>query len=344
MDSRARGEDRLGPGWRWGLVEVLVAWGGGRGAHYECRLMAGGWDDGRDPGMTTSSAPSIPFRIRKVLRSAPAVTTALHSARALIHFGPWRHAFRAVIRWKRPPLRGDATRTAGSVSLNAPALARTLREDGMVRAGQLPSDVLRRLRAITDDLPPGEYGHFDEQPDIGALVFGADVLNVVRGYLGAEPELLECNLVVGQAEDPVRTPVHSQRRFHFDFAGWQSLNLFVYLTDVEEDSGAHQVVIGTHRGRQLRDAIRAWVPDEEISARYPGRGADHCGAGGHDVLREYGSVPSAADAQAAAGDDQHAVRVAPELVERGAADAEVFGLRAGSGRRRLRAVGTRVGP
>lgn len=218
-----------------------------------------------------SSAPSIPFRIRKVLRSAPAVTTALHSARALIHFGPWRHVVRAVIRWKRPPLRVDATRAAGSVSLNAPALARTLREDGMVRAGQLPSDVLSRLRAITDDLPPGEYGHFDEQPDIGALVFGADVLNVVRGYLGAEPELLECNLVVGQAEDPVRTPVHSQRRFHFDFAGWQSLNLFVYLTDVAEDSGAHQVVIGTHRGRQLRDAIRAWVPDEEISARYPGR-------------------------------------------------------------------------
>ena len=221
--------------------------------------------------ISTSSAPSIPFRIRKVLRSAPAVTTTLHSARALVHFGPWRHAVRAVIRWKRPPLRGNATRAAGSLPLNAPELARTLGRDGMVRAGQLPPDVLRRVRAITDDLPPGEYGHFEEQPDIGALVLGADVLDVVRGYLGAEPELLECNLVVGQAEDPVRTPVHSQRHFHFDFAGWQSLNLFVYLTDVAEDSGAHQVVIGTHRGRQLRDAIRPWVPDGEIEARYPGR-------------------------------------------------------------------------
>jgi hypothetical protein len=221
--------------------------------------------------MTTTSAPSIPFRIRKVLRATPALTTTLNAARALVHFGPWRHAARAVIRWKRPPLHEGVTRPASILSLNARELSRTLRGDGMARAGQLPPDVVRSVRAITDDLPPGEYGDFHEQPDIRALVLGADVLNVVRDYLGAEPALLECNLVVGQAEDPARTPVHVQRHFHFDFAGWQSLNLFVYLTDVEDDSGAHQVVLGTHRVRKVRDAIRPWVPDDEINARYPGR-------------------------------------------------------------------------
>ena len=120
-------------------------------------------------------------------------------------------------------------------------------------------------------LPPGEYGDFHEQPDVRALVFDANVLNVVRGFFGAEPELLECNLVVDGADDPTRVPIHPQRHFHFDFAGWQSLNLFVYLTEVEEDSGAHQVVIGTHRSRQVRDAVRPWVPDDEINARYSDR-------------------------------------------------------------------------
>jgi hypothetical protein len=221
--------------------------------------------------MTSTDAPSAPFRIRQLLRASPALTTTLNAARAVVHFGPWRHAVRAAIRWMRPPLRDDATQPTGLVAMDAQELARILRRDGMARAGQLPDEFLLRVRRIVDEMPPGEYGDFHDQPDIRALVLGADVLNVVREYLGAEPELLECNLVVGRAEDPVRTPVHVQRRFHFDFAGWASLNLFVYLTDVDDTSGAHQVVTGTHRGRRLRDAVRPWVPDDEIHARYPGR-------------------------------------------------------------------------
>ena len=221
--------------------------------------------------MSPSAAPSIPFRIRKMLRATPGLTTALNSARAILHFGPWRHAARAAIRRARPPRYGQATLPAGGVSLDARALARTLRQDGMARAGQLPAEALDRVRAITEGLPPGEYADFHDQPDVRALVLGSGVLDVVRTYLGAEPELLECNLVVGHAEDPARTPIHVQRHFHFDFAGWESLNLFVYLTDVDDDSGAHQVVLGTHHSRLLRDALRPWVPDEEIGARYPDR-------------------------------------------------------------------------
>ena len=141
----------------------------------------------------------------------------------------------------------------------------------MAKADHLPPDVLSRVRAVTDDLPLGEYGHFHEHPDVRAFVQGADVLGVVRGYLGAEPELLECTLVIHGVEDDSRRPINSQRRFHFDYAGWQSLNLFVYLSAVKEDSGAHQVVVGTHRSRHMRDAIRPWIPDDEIMARYADR-------------------------------------------------------------------------
>jgi hypothetical protein len=73
---------------------------------------------------------------------------------------------------------------------------------------------------------------------------------------------------VHRTEDPAKRPISPQRHFHFDYAGWHSLNLFVYLTDVADDSGAHQVVVGTHRRRQVRDAIRPWIPDDEIITRY----------------------------------------------------------------------------
>lgn len=221
--------------------------------------------------MVTNSVLSIPARIRVRLREAPAVTQALQAGRALLHFGPWRHAARAIVRRNRPPLHGAPAQTPGSLPLNAAQLAESLRVEGVAVANPLPPDVLARVRAVTDELLPGEYGDFHEHPDIRAFVQCADVLEVVRGYFKAEPELLECTLVIHGAENPASRTIHPQRRFHFDYAGWQSLNLFVYLTDVEGDSGAHQVVVGSHLNRNIRDAIRPWIPDDEISARYAGR-------------------------------------------------------------------------
>ena len=158
-----------------------------------------------------------------------------------------------------------------SLQLDTTELAPVLRVDGIAMAGQLPPEVLSRVRAVTDELPPGEYGEFHDLPDIRALVQSGEVLGVVRRYLRAEPELLECNLVVGHAESCANSSVAAQRLFHFDYAGWHSLNLFVYLTDVKQYSGAHQVVAGTHCAVSMRDAIRASVPEEEIQVRYAGR-------------------------------------------------------------------------
>ncbi len=172
----------------------------------------------------------------------------------------------------RPPQDTPVTQSPSLLQFDLDQLVRNLRADGVAVAGILPPDLLSRVRAVTAKLPPGEYGDFDENPHVRAMVQCGATLAVARGYLRAEPALLECNLVVAHAENPADALAKdSQRFFHFDYAGWHSLNLFVYLTDVSEDSGAHQVVVGTHRTGKLRDALRAAVPDEQIMARYPGR-------------------------------------------------------------------------
>jgi hypothetical protein len=177
-----------------------------------------------------------------------------------------------MIRMARPPQEEAAKQSASLVQLDCGQLVEILRTEGTALAGVLPSDLLRRVCEATDKLPPGEYSHLNELPDVRTLVQCAAVMAVVRGYLRAEPVLLECNLVVAHAEDP-DMPVRrdSQRRFHFDYAGWSSLNLFTYLTDVSQDSGAHQVIIGTHRSRKAWDAVRGVVPDDEIEDRFPNR-------------------------------------------------------------------------
>jgi hypothetical protein len=211
-------------------------------------------------------------KIRRGLQMAPTLMRTLQSCRALVHYGPWRHAARAMIRIARPPQAETGRWREYPLQFDCPRVLESLRTDGNAVAGILSPDILRRLRQATVSLPPGEYADLDDIPDVRLLVQCSAVMEVVRGYLRAEPELLECNLVVAQAEDPHKPlPYDSQRRFHFDYAGWHSLNLFTYLSDVSQDSGAHQVVIGTHRSRKAWDAIRGAVPDDEIQQRYPNR-------------------------------------------------------------------------
>jgi hypothetical protein len=209
-------------------------------------------------------------KLRTALQAAPLLYRALRSARAIIHFGPWRYAARRIIRLARPPQKKAASSNCGLFRFDTALIVETLRANGNCAVGSFPSDGLSRVRAITDKLPPGEYGEFHEIPEVRELTECAATLNVVREYLQAEPELIECSLFVAQAENPA-TPLayDSDRHFHFEDAGWHSLSLFVYLTDVSEDSGAHQVVIGTHRALPVWDAIRGSIPESEIKARYP---------------------------------------------------------------------------
>lgn len=215
---------------------------------------------------------SIQEKVRAALRAAPLLYKALRSARAIIHSGPWRHAARGIIRLTRPPQKDERSSDCSPFRLDSALIVETLSANGIVVAGVLPSDGLSRVRAITDKLPPGEYGEFHEIPDVRALTECAATLNVARAYLQAEPELIECSLFVAHAENPASPIAYdSDRHFHFEDAGWHSVSLFVYLTDVSEDSGTHQVVIGTHRTLTVWDAIRGSIPESEIKTRYPDR-------------------------------------------------------------------------
>ena len=87
----------------------------------------------------------------------------------------------------------------------------------------------------------------------------------MRAYFGCEPFLIECKLFVSSnRQDPELSSA-----FHFDHAGARSLNVQVYMTDVDEDSAPHVLVAGTHRGKKLGDYFRERLPVEEAARRFP---------------------------------------------------------------------------
>lgn len=208
-------------------------------------------------------------RLRRTVGRNRRLADTLRAIRALVHFGPWRHVARALIRRMRPP-RNQVYQPATSYlpPLDLYRVVSSLHDHSVCNIGRISGEIVARIRAETDVLPRGEYALFHaESRAVRALVEDEGLLEVVRSYLGAEPVLLECTVVVQEAEGELRR-VSPQRHFHFDYAGWQSLNFFLYLTDVPPDSGAHQVVIGTHTGKRIRDLVRPALDDEEAVRRF----------------------------------------------------------------------------
>ncbi len=192
----------------------------------------------------------------------------VQAARALVHFGPWRVVPKKVIQQLRPPRQTcDGSSISLLENLDATAITDELRQNSVAIAGVLPSDFVQRLRSVTDHLPCDHYQlmHLIDD-DIRRLSEDPSVQNVLRAYLKAEPVLLESTLLVNLSYET--NGLNDQNSFHFDFAGWDSLNVFVYLTDVTIDSSPHTVAKGSHRDVSVRDALRGALSDDEALQRF----------------------------------------------------------------------------
>lgn len=223
---------------------------------------------------TTPPASSVPVTpllagFRRWLARHPQIGWVVRSTRAIIHFGPWRGFFRWAIRVLRPPRVVSDLTPSVLAHLDVASAVTALKRDGVFIAGVLPPALLARLRAVSDRLPRNAYTHMHEANDeVRALVYDPGVLTLLRAHFGSEPVLLECSAVVHEPGHERIVGPTSQRRFHFDYAGWQSLNMFVYLTDVDAESAPHEIAVGTHRSRTLRDAVRPSLLDDEAYRRF----------------------------------------------------------------------------
>ena len=207
--------------------------------------------------------------LRSYINDTPLVMLT-RAARALLHFGPWRSLPRRLIptlKIARPRRENGQPSLLGSLDANS--VADEIRRNSFALVGVLPADFVARLREITDRLPVDHYELMHElDENVRLLVEDSGINAVLAAYMGCEPVLLESTLGVIRALPP-NAESEAQNMFHFDYAGWQSLNVFVYLTDVTADSSHHVVIKGSHRHVKFGDAIRTHLPDDEALRRFP---------------------------------------------------------------------------
>lgn len=189
------------------------------------------------------------------------------AARLLVHFGPWRPLFRSLVRLSRPAANADLPLSDALLpTLDAESTSAEVRRNSVAVAGVLPEPFVQELRRITDDLPTDHYqlSHLIDE-NIRRLSEDPAVLATVRSYLGCEPVLLESTLTVTEG---MPRDASGQNFFHFDYAGWDSLNVFIYLTEVNQSSACHTVARGSHRNIRWRDLLREVMSDEQAGKRF----------------------------------------------------------------------------
>jgi hypothetical protein len=100
-------------------------------------------------------------------------------------------------------------------------------------------------------------------PWLMAAINRADILRLASAFLGCTPTL--CSVGVRWSfPGPKSTDV--TQAFHRDPDDWRFLKLFVYLTDVDGESGPHVYIVGSHRtGTDWRARTYA---QEQLEARF----------------------------------------------------------------------------
>jgi hypothetical protein len=103
---------------------------------------------------------------------------------------------------------------------------------------------------------------------VSPLANNPHILAIARHYLGCTPTIssigIRWSFCGGQAA--------ATQTFHRDVDDWRFLKLFVYLSDVDDASGPHEYVKGSHR---IRGTLRGnSYSDSDIESRFGAGGVD----------------------------------------------------------------------
>lgn len=90
-------------------------------------------------------------------------------------------------------------------------------------------------------------------PHVIELMNRSDMLGIAADYLGCVPTISGLRI---DWSYPGNGSAGYVQQFHRDYDDWRFLKLFMYLTDVDDNSGPHEYVAGSHRGfGQLRATL-----------------------------------------------------------------------------------------
>jgi hypothetical protein len=128
---------------------------------------------------------------------------------------------------------------------------------------------------------------------ITQLINDVNLKAIAAQYFGSEPILVGSELLWSFPVSSNATQrLKAAQVMHYDIDDYQCLKFFFYLTDVDENSGAHACITKTHRNKKLLHQIMGQrsskISDEKLIAEYGGeeRVFTFCGKSGFGFVED----------------------------------------------------------
>lgn len=192
----------------------------------------------------------------------------VRAVRTLLILGPWRPW---VVRFLQS--RSATHRCARSGATLFPdasvsSFVEKMELTGLAVGLQLPGAVIEAIVDYSRQAGDSITGHMDCAP-IRQLVFDPVILDVASAYLRSEAIFFSSYLFTTNPHSS-KSP-HYAERFHYDVADYKSIQVYFYLSDVDELSGAHSLIEGTHRHKTVIQMLRPTLSDELAGRQFGAR-------------------------------------------------------------------------
>jgi len=218
---------------------------------------------------------SLRARLRVGLNHRERVLGWFRLLRYILVQGPWRPWLVRYYTARNP--NPTLPTHAGTMfeGLDATTAVRELNRDALSRRLRIPDEVVTGILEWTCaiDAKRIDDPHVDCE-GVMRIAHDPRVIEVARRYLGAEPILFTSKIYWTiprpDARGRVSAPAENGQ-FHYDLADVKAVTLFVYLTDVDGQSGPHVAIRGTQRRVTPGEILRRTISDEFVERHYAGR-------------------------------------------------------------------------
>ncbi len=227
------------------------------------------------------------------LRSAS--SRAYYALRIYLHKQRWLLRSTQVVRgwWVLGPFRRLAVRYYRTAADAQPSIAKTgifsqvdvahivesVEREGYAEAGQIPANYVAEILSYCEHTKLQKYWNpHRDCAAIDRLARDTTVVEIARQYLGAEPILwltqLRWSFGTALEQRAILSSLHPEPvqydsdAFHYDTLDYKSLTVFIYLTDVEPDSGPHVVIKNTHKTKSFYDICHIILSDKLAQKKF----------------------------------------------------------------------------
>ena len=253
--------------------------------------------------------------------STSALSRFYYALRIYLHKKRWLLRYSQVVRgwWILGPLRPYAIRYHQQHDHNQPLdidgreifseldvdqVVASINEKGYANGVQVPGEYVEQIVKYCASTGLMKYWNPHKECEaIDRLVRNAKVVEIARRYLGAEPILwltqLRWSFGDSTEQRKVLPSLHQEPlqydgdAFHYDTLDYKSLTIFIYLTDVDPDSGPHVVIEGTQK-KSIGEIFRIILSDADAQRKFGNRIKMILGRKGTVLFEETSSYHKAA--------------------------------------------------